>query len=319
MAKLSVVVINWNTRRLLERCLESLFASAADIKDLEVLVVDNGSSDGSAEMVASRFPLAALLANAENMGFARANNLAMSRAAGDYILILNPDTEVVGTAVPEMLRFADDHPDVAVVGPQLLNPDGTIQSSRRRFPSAATAFLESTVLQRWLPHHPALQRFYMLDRDDWHTQEVDWVVGAALLVRRAAVLQVGTMDEGYFMYSEELDWCRRFAGAGWKVVYHPAARVIHHGGQGSDQDVFHRHTRFQHSKTRYFEKYYGRGFAQLLRVFLLANYLFLLAEDVVKFLLLRRKRPMRRERIVVLAKVVAWELGWVLRWGKVSP
>lgn len=319
MARLSVILVNWNTRQLLERCLESVYASVAGLRDLELLVVDNGSRDGSSEMVASRFPQAILLANPENAGFARANNLAISRATGDYLLVLNPDTEIVGTAIAEMLRFAEEHPEVAVVGPQLLNPDGTIQSSRRRFPTAATAFLESTVLQRWMPGHPALRRFYVLDRDDLQTQEVDWVVGAAFLVRTAAVQQVGLMDEGYFMYSEELDWCRRFVAAGWKVFYHPAARLIHYGGRSSDQDLFHRHTRFQHSKGRYFERYHGRGFAQLLRVFLLANYLFLLAEDVAKLLLLRRKRSMRRQRIGVLAQVVAWELGWVLRWGRVSP
>ncbi len=319
MASLSVLAVNWNTRQLLQRCLESVYSSASGLNELEVLVVDNSSSDGSPEMVASRFPAATLLINRENAGFARATNLALARARGDYLLILNPDTEMVGDAIPQLVRFADEHPEVAVVGPQLLNANGTVQSSRRRFPTAATAFLESTVLQRWFPGHPVLRRYYLLDRDDFHTQEVDWLVGAAFLVRTAALQRVGPMDEGYFMYSEELDWCRRFVLAGWKVAYLPDARVVHYGGQSSDQDLFHRHTRFQHSKARYFERYHGRGLAQLLRIFLLANYLYLLLEDSAKLLFLRRKRSMRRQRISVLARVVGWELGWVLRWGRVKP
>lgn len=319
MARISVIIVSWNTRQLLERCLESVCASDAGSADVELLVVDNGSSDGSPEMVTSRFPSVRLVANGDNVGFVRANNLAIGMATGDYLLLLNPDTELIGGAIQEMVRYADMHPEVGVVGPQLLNSDGSLQSSRRRFPTRATAFLESTVLQRWFPNHSALRAYYVLDRGDDQTQEVDWVVGAGLLVRTAATRQVGSMDEGYFMYSEELDWCRRLKAAGWKVVYHPAARLIHHGGQSSDQDLLHRHTRFQHSKCRYFEKYHGRSFAQLLRLALLGNYLFLLVEDVAKLLLLRRNRSMRRHRIGVLARVVAWEIRWVALWGRVAP
>ena len=320
MSKLSVIVINWNARQLLERCLRSVFASASESQlQMEVLVVDNGSRDGSAEMVRALFPDVTLLAYRENLGFARAVNRAMERVSGEYLLVLNPDTEMVGSAIPRMLEFAERHPEVAVVGPQLLNPDGTVQSSRRRFPTPATAFLESTVLQRWFSSHPALRSFYMLDRDDYHVQEVDWVVGAAFLVRVGAVGSVGPMDEGYFMYSEELDWCRRFVNAGWKVVYLPDAQVVHHGSQSADQDLLHRHTRFQHSKARYFEKYHGPALAQLVRIAILASYLFLLAEDVAKLLILRRKRPMRRARIGLLARVVAWCARWAATAGRTAP
>ena len=174
------------------------------------------------------------------------------------------------------------------------------------------------MLQRWLPNHPAIRRYYCLDRPDDETHEVDWLVGACLLVRSSAVHEVGLLDEGFFMYSEELDWSRRLASAGWCTVYHPAARVIHHGGQSSDQDVFHRHTRFQYSKCRYVEKHHGRLQAQTLRIFLLGNYLFLLLEDLLK-LALPRKREMRLHRVSMLARVVAWQFGWIARWGRVRP
>ncbi len=319
MTRLSAIVVSWNTRDLLRRCLESLCASSGEGGQLELLVVDNGSTDGSPEMVRSDFPGATLIANGQNLGFARANNQAIARAEGQHLLLANTDTEMVGSAVADMVRYADEHPDVAVVGPQLLNADGSVQSSRRSFPTASTAFLESTVLQRWLPNHPAVRRYYLLDSPDGETQEVDWLVGACLLVRGEACRQVGLMDEGYFMYSEEMDWCRRFSDAGWKIVYLPTARVIHYEGQSSGKDPYHRHTRFQYSKCRYFEKHRGPRFAQLLRVFLLGNYLFLWLEDAAELVLLRRNRSMRRERMSVLAKVLRWQLRWVARWGKIDP
>lgn len=316
MPRVSVVIVSWNTRNLLERCLISVYRSRLASAELEVLVVDNGSSDGSPEMVAERFPETLLITSSRNLGFARANNLAMQQATGDYLLLLNSDAELLGDALQRLVQCADRHPAVAVVGPQLLNPDGTVQSSRRGFPTITTAFLESTVLQRWLPRHRALQRYYLLHRGDQEMQEVDWLVGACLLVRRTAVQEAGSLDEDYFMYSEELDWCRRFAEAGWRSLYCPEARVIHYGGQSSEQDLFHRHVRFQYSKCRYFEKYHGRPFALILRTFLLGNYLFLLLEDVAK-LPFPRKRAMRARRVSMLARVVAWHLGWLLRPGAV--
>jgi N-acetylglucosaminyl-diphospho-decaprenol L-rhamnosyltransferase len=319
VTRLSAIVVNWNTRDLLRRCVGSLYASAGSDQCPEMLVVDNGSADGSPEVVRSEFPSAILIANRENLGFARANNQAIAKAGGEYLLLANTDTEMLGAAIPEMVDYADRHPDVAVVGPQLLNSDGTIQSSRRSFPTAATAFLESTVLQRWFGNHPAVRHYYLLERPDDETQEVGWLVGACLLVRAEACRQVGLMDEGYFMYSEEMDWCRRFSDAGWKIVYLPSAKVVHYEGQSSGKDVYHRHTRFQFSKCRYFELHRGPGFAQLLRFFLLGNYLFLWLEDAAKLLLLKRNRTMRRERMSMLARVIGWQLRWFARCGKIVP
>ncbi len=317
MVRVSVIIVSWNTKDLLRRCLASIYASHPGL-DLEVIVVDNGSSDGSLEMVESLFPAAVAIAARENLGFARANNLGIARATGDFILLINADAELVDGALVDLVRYAQDNPDVGILGPRLLNSDGTLQSSRRRFPTAATAFMESTVLQRWLPDHPALRAYYVLDRNDDDIQTVDWLVGACLLVRSRASRDVGPLDDGFFMYSEELDWCRRFANHGWKVVYYPSARVIHHGGQSSDQEPFHRHTRFQHSKCRYFERYQGPLFAELLRIFILLNYLFMLGEDGAKWLL-GSKRAMRSGRMSVLARVIRWQLLWIARWGRVTP
>ncbi|HHS98580.1 MAG TPA: glycosyltransferase family 2 protein [Chloroflexi bacterium] len=302
MVDLSVVIVNWNVRDLLRRCLSSLLvagrSSPVDQQpaiSVEVVVVDNGSTDGSVEMVRAEFPQVRLIANPDNRGFTVANNQGIEVAQGRYVLLLNPDTEVLGDALATMVAFADGHPDVGVVGPQLLNPDGSVQSSRRRFPTLATAFFESTWLQPYAPRR-LLERYYVLDRPEDEVQDVDWVTGAALMARREAIEQVGLLDEGFFMYSEELDWCRRFKEAGWRVVYLPTARIVHYVGKSSEQVLPARHIHFQTSKVRYFRKYHGPLAAEALRWFLLGNYAWQLGLEAAKWAV-GHKRPLRAQRI----------------------
>jgi len=254
------------------------------------------------EMVRAEFPGVHLIANADNRGFPAANNQGIAVAQGRYVLLLNPDTEVVGDALATMVAFADAHPDVGIVGPQLLNPDGSVQSSRRRFPTLATAFFESTWLQGYAPRR-LLERYYVLDRPDDAVQDVDWVTGAAVMARREAIEQVGLLDEGFFMYSEELDWCRRFREAGWRVVYLPAAQIVHHVGKSSEQVVAARHIHFQTSKVRYFRKYHGSLAAEALRLFLLGNYVWQLGLEGAKWLL-GHKRTLRAQRIAAYRQVL---------------
>ena len=296
MLDLSIIIVSWNVKELLQRCLESIFQHPPSGLQFEVIVVDNASTDGSAAMVRDGFPQVQLLVNDENLGFTAANNQAIARSRGRYVLLLNPDTEVLGDAPATIVGYMDAHPEVGALGPQLLNPDGSIQSSRRRFPTMATAFLESTILQRWFPDNPVLRRYYMLDRPDDRTQGVDWAVGAALLVRKEAIEQVGPLDEGFFMYSEELDWCHRIKAQGWKVVYLPTAKVVHHGAQSSEQVKPFQHIQFQRSKVRYFRKHHGAWKAEALRLFLLATYVYHLLEEAFKWLV-GHKRPLRAERV----------------------
>ncbi|HET7091574.1 MAG TPA: glycosyltransferase family 2 protein [Anaerolineae bacterium] len=297
---LSIVVVNWNVRDLLRRCLASIYKSS--MARLEVIVVDNASSDGSAEMVRTAFPAAMLLSNADNVGFPAGNNQGFAAARGRYVMTLNPDTEIVGDALAEMTAYLDAHRDVGALGPQLLNSDGSVQSSRRRFPTFATALFESTWLQGIAPRG-VLARYYMDDRLADVAQEVDWVTGACILVRRDVLASVGGFDEAFFMYSEELDWCRRIKLAGWKIVYLPEAKVIHHVGRSSGQAVAARHVHFQTSKVRYFKKHHGRFAGGMLRVFLLALYAWQMLLESVK-MLLGHKREMRRQRVRVYWQVV---------------
>jgi GT2 family glycosyltransferase len=262
---------------------------------IEIIVVDNASTDGSVDMVRAEFPQVTLIANPSNTGFPAANNLGIAAAQGRYVLLLNPDTEVLGQALATLVGYMDAHPDVGIVGPQLLHPDGSIQSSRRRFPTLATLFLESTWLERRAPPG-LLRRYYFLDQPYRVTLDVDWVTGAAMLARHEAIEQVGGIDEGFFMYSEELDWCRRVKAAGWRVVYHPAAQIIHHMGKSSEQAVPARHVNFQRSKIRYAHKYHGLRVAMALRLYLLSMYLWQLGLESAKGIL-GHKRALRWQRV----------------------
>jgi GT2 family glycosyltransferase len=299
---LSIVIVTWNVRDLLRRCLASLPANPSWSQ--EVVVVDCASSDGSAAMVAAEFPGATLLRSEENLGFSRGNNRALRQARGRYWLLLNPDAELAGDAAVALIAFLEARPRAAVAGPKLLNADGSTQSSRRRFPTLATALLESTVLQRLAGNSTTLRRYYCADRDENAVQEVDWLSGACLLVRAQAAAEVGLLDERFFMYSEELDWCRRFKAAGWEVWYEPAARVVHHGGGSSDQVVAGRHIHFNRSKIAYFRKHHGRVAALFLHAFLLATFVYQLLEEGAKWLL-GHKRPLRRRRVGVYLRVLA--------------
>jgi GT2 family glycosyltransferase len=279
---------------LLADCLRSI-EGARGQTELEVIVVDSGSSDGSTTLVREEFPWVKLLDCRRNVGFPKGNNLGMMASSGRYVLFLNPDTVVLGEAMQVMVRYLEENPAVGAVGGQLLNADGSVQSSRRRFPTLATALFESTWLQPLAPKN-VLDRYTMADRADEVITEVDWLVGACLMVRRQAIEQVGLMDEGYFMYSEELDWCRRLKQAGWRIVYLPASQIIHYLGKSSEQAVTSRHINFQRAKLRYFYKFHGQAAGRLLRLVLILSYLWQMKLEVAKYVL-GHKRPLRQQRV----------------------
>ena len=334
---LSIIIVSWNVRELLRGCLASLTtddrrlttAESSSVvrrpSSVEIIVIDNASSDGSAAMVAAEFPQVRLIANADNRGFTGGNNQGIAVAQGRYVFFLNPDTVVMGDALATMVAYMEAHPDVGVIGPQLRYGDGSLQSSRRRFPTFRSALFESTPLAWHWPDNPWARRYRMEDQGSGIRsqgtgdrgqdevgadslglagEEVDWLVGAALLTRRNVLDQVGVFDEGYFMYSEELDWCRRVKTAGWRVVYLPSAQIIHYEGKSSEQVVAARHIRFQTSKVRYFRKFHGRLAADALRAFLLAAFAIEWALEAIKWLI-GSKRSLRRERMAAYAQLLA--------------
>jgi len=303
---LSVIIVSWNVRDLLRRCLASLPPAAPGLT-IEIWVVDNASQDGSAAMVREEFPHVHMIENARNFGFTRANNQALARSRGRFVLLLNPDTEALGDALAVMVRYLDAHPDVGIVGPQLVFPDGSLQSSRRRFPGLGTLFVESTAIQRLAPHSALLRRYYMLDVPADREHDVDWMVGACLTVRRSAVEQAGLLDERFFMYSEEMDWCLRIRQKGWRAVYLPAARVMHHEARSSEQAPAAQHIYFQASKVAYAAKHFGARPAAVLRLYLLGLYVWQMIIEGAKWLV-GHKRPLRAQRLAIYRAVLASRL-----------
>jgi GT2 family glycosyltransferase len=295
----SIIILSWNVRDLLRACLRSLPLAEPWV---EVIVVDAGSADGSAGMVAAEFPGVRLEAKGENLGYSRGNNAGLRLARGRYALVLNPDTEQVPGAVAAMLAYLDEHPDVGVLGPQLVWPDGTFQPTRRRFPTLATALFESTWLQPLAPRG-LLARYFATDLPPSQPVEVDWLVGAALMVRAAVVKQVGGLDESFFMYSEELDWQRRIRAAGWRIVHYPPARFVHHEARSSAQVPAATHIRFNTSKVRYYRKYHGRAAGELLRWYLLGHFAVQLGLEAAKGAM-GHKRPMRWARVAAYREVL---------------
>ena len=295
MVDLSIIIVSWNVAEILAACLDSILANLAANQSSEIIVVDSGSSDHTTALLRERYPQIKLLAQSENLGFTRCNNIGLRATAGRYLLLLNPDTEVIGDALAQMVAYLDANPDVGIVGPHTLNTNGTTQSTRRRFPTLATALFESTWLQPFAPRS-LVDRYYVVDAPDDAVIDVDWVQGSALLARRGVYAQIGGLDEGYVMYSEEMDWCKRAKDAGWRVVYLGTAYITHHGGKSTDQVTAQRHIYFQKSKLRYFHKYHGWLAAQTLRGVLLLLYLWQLILEGLKGLIGHR-RALRRERV----------------------
>jgi len=253
----SAVIVNFNAKEFLKGCLESLAKESTETS-LEAIVIDNASSDGSEEAL-SHPPLpVAFVRNPKNIGLSRANNQGIRMARGRYLLFLNPDVELMPGALARLVRFMDDNPETGIVGPKLLNPDRSLQYSCREFYTLPTLLLRRSSLGRIPPGRSLVQRHLMTSWDHAAIREVDWLLGAFLLVRREAMESVGMMDERFFLYFEDVDWCFRMRKAGWKVIYDPEAEAIHHHYRHSAKKGF-RQARDSHigSLVKFISKYGG--------------------------------------------------------------
>ncbi len=234
---LSIIIINWNTSDMLRDCLTSVFAGLGDLR-AEVFVVDNASEDGSQDMVRAEFPPVNLICNSDNRGFAAANNQALKVAQGKYVLLLNSDTLVHGDVLESSCAFMETRSDVGVMGCRVLNSDGTLQMTGGGYPSLLNLALMTTGLWK-LNKIAFFDRYQMTQWDRQTEREIDVVSGCYMIVRRSAMEQVGLLDEGFFFYGEETDWCRRFKDAGWKLVLAPVGEITHLGG-GSVKKLNHK-------------------------------------------------------------------------------
>ena len=261
--RISVVVVTYNALPWVDRCLES-------IRAYETIVVDHGSTDGTVELVRRHFPQARLIQQ-ENRGLGGGSNAGMRVASGDYFLLLNSDAWASGDAVERLAAFAEAHPEAAVFGPKLLNPDGSLQRSVRGFPTLWRLATEYFFLRKLAPGSRALNAFYAGGFAHDEVREAEFLMGACLLVRRQAADTVGLFDEDFFMFSEETDWCYRFRQAGWKVLFFPGAEFVHVGGATTAQNWGPMYREQLRGHLRFLAKHGGPREAERARRLLLAS------------------------------------------------
>lgn len=269
---LSILIVNWNSVHLLEKCLQSIFENASDL-NFEIVVVDNASFDGSQAMVKDRFPQVHFIQNPVNEGFARANNRGFRHSNGRFVLFLNPDTEILGTALTEMVRFLERKENAGIVGPRLLNSDHSIQTtSIMRFPSILTEALDVGYLHRAFPSCPLWNVAPLFTDPDNGGVAVQAISGACMMIRRNAFEQVGQFSTNYFMFTEDLDLCYKALRTGWQTYYFGGASVVHHGGgsTASAPDGF-RFVMIQTAHVQFLRTHQGRASAICYRFAMLLS------------------------------------------------
>jgi GT2 family glycosyltransferase len=255
--KLTIIIVNWKTPRLLASSLRSIFADP-EAEGFEIFVVDNNSNDDSVEILQSKFPTVRIIANNENVGFARACNQVIPNAQGKYVLLLNPDTRVVDGAITHLARYLDQNPACGAVGPKILNPDGSLQlACRRSFPTPETAFYRLSFLSRLFPRNRVLARYNLTNTDPDSESDVEVLSGSCMMVRKSAIDQIGLLDEDIFMFGEDIDWCWRFKQASWSVRYFPEAVVYHYHGAASRFRRVRSTLDLHKSMTVFYRKYFA--------------------------------------------------------------
>ena len=304
---LSVILLNWNTRDLLRESLQSLLDQPPGLST-QIIVADNASEDGSREMVRDLFPNVTLLTNPGNIGFGAGNNAALPLARGRYVLFLNSDTKVTACALQTLVTYADAHPDIGILGPKLLNADGSLQYSCRQYPNLATGFFRNTPLGRLFPRNRFASDYLMQRWDHATPRDVDWVSGAALMMRRTLLDQIGAFDEDFYMYCEDVDLCWRANHAvrkggkenntgsdtlsllsssppslPWRVTYLPDAVIYHYIGKSSDMVPTRMTYEFHRSQYLFYKKHYVATTPLLLRPIILPGILLRAVGQIARY------------------------------------
>jgi N-acetylglucosaminyl-diphospho-decaprenol L-rhamnosyltransferase len=297
MIDVSIVIVTWNNASDIERCLDSLGGVEKGIK-AHIVVIDNASRDATVEMVRARYPGARLIANKQNVGFAAANNQAFSATESRYVMLLNPDTTVDAGTIEALVSYMDRNPAAWVAGPVILNPDRSVQRSGVRFPTRWNILVETFFLDRLLPKSRLFGAHKEVYHDPGKPRFVDFLQGSALMVRREALEKVGGLDEGFFMYFEEADWCYRIREGGGEVHYAPVGSVIHFGGEAFAHFDERRLVYYHHSLLRFFRKHYSTQRAAGLRAILIVR-------SLIRFLVwvtIALAKPSQRDKALSSAR-----------------
>lgn len=257
MSDISVIIVSYNTADMLRNCLNSISEQSENI-NLETIVIDNASKDGSPSMVKKEFPHVRLIENEENLGFAKANNEGIRKSHGRYIALVNSDVVILNSCLQKLVSFMDENPDIGMTGPKILNPDLTLQPQCRYFPTLWNNFSQSMAFNKLFPKSRLFSGPFMKYWPHDQIRQVDVLTGCFWFVREKAVQEVGLLDEDFFMYGEDIDWCKRFHKKGWKVVFFPDSEAIHFGGVSSKIAPIKYYLEMQKSDLLYWKKHRGQ-------------------------------------------------------------
>lgn len=308
MIDLSIIIVSWNAKNFLDECLQSIYRNAPQ-HTFETIVVDNASNDGAPDLVVNKYPQAILIRNLENLGFAKANNIGIARSTGKYACLINSDATVLDDCLDRMCLYMDEHSDIAVLGPKVLNPDGSLQPNCREFPTFWKNMCRTLAIDKLFPTSKMFGGYYMMNWSHDTTQEVDYLSGCFMMIRRSAIDQVGLFDENFFFYAEDKDWCKRFWKAGWKVVYFPEAHATHYLAGSSDKDPVKLYIQQTRANLQYYAKHHSRT-AKLM--FIITN----IVHQVIRISgsgLLYLIKPSRRRITLQKIKRSAACLSWILK------
>ncbi|MCM3338831.1 glycosyltransferase family 2 protein [Paenibacillus sp. MER TA 81-3] len=238
MKDISIIIVNYNTKQLTLNCLKSVFRSVTDYH-FDVILIDNASRDDSVQVIGEQYPQVKLIANEHNLGFSKANNQGMRVAQGRYVLLLNSDTVIQPDTLDIMIRFMDEHLEVGASGCKVVLPDGSLDKAcRRGFPTPSATFFYVSRLSKMFPKNPRINAYHREDLDPDEAYPIDCLIGAFMMVRREAIEQVGMLDEDFFMYGEDVDWCYRIKQAGWVNYYYPKSKIVHYKRASSRNKPF---------------------------------------------------------------------------------
>ena len=254
---LSIVIVSWNTKKYMEECLTSLQTIDGDLS-VEIIVVDNASSDGTPEMIRAQFPGVRLIESGGNLGFAGGNNIGLKEVSGKYICLINSDVNVPPDCLPKMFRYMEQQPTIGLLGPGMLRTDGRLHRSGMRLPNLWHAFLRALFLDSLFKGSEVFGGFLMRDFQFDETRDMDVLNGWFWMARREALNQVGPLDDRFFMYAEDVDWCNRFHLAGWRVVFYPEAKALHYGGVSAKNAPSRFVLEMQRANLQFWKKYHGR-------------------------------------------------------------
>ena len=307
MLDLSIIIVSWNAKKYLEKCIASIIGKTVKYQT-EIIVVDNASTDGSVELVKGQFPKVKVICNDTNLGFAKANNIGIKQGTGKYICLINSDVEILQGCFDSMVSYMEKNPEIGILGPQILDSNGNIQRSCMGFPTLWNAFCRALFLDKLFPKSELFGSYLMTFQNQNTTQPVDIINGCFWMVKKKVLKQVGLLDERFFIYAEDKDWCKRFWDAGWKVVYFPQAQAIHYGGASSSNAPIRFYIEMYRANYEYWKKYHSRP-AQL--TFLLITGLHHIIRLIGEMMLLVI-RPSKRSYVLNKIKRSIALIQWLL-------